>query len=75
MIDVPSLKNKIRMNSSRYETRNRNVVLIDNHTTNYGLNAPIYTRLLGVYNENYDNFEQSRSSLSFKSSFKRILHV
>ena len=74
MIDVPSLKNKIRMNSSRYETRNRNVVLIDNHTTNYGLNAPM-TRLLKVYNENYDIFVQSRSLLSFKSSFKRILDI
>ena len=33
MIDVPFLKNKIRMNSSRYETRNRNVVLIDKTIT------------------------------------------
>ena len=72
IIDVPSLKNKIRMNSSIYETRNRNIVLIDSHTTNYGLNAPM-TRLLRVYNENYDIFEQSRSLLIFKSSFKRII--
>ena len=38
---------------------------VDNHTTNYGLNAPM-TRLLRV-------FEQSRSLLSFESSLKRII--
>ena len=44
IIDVPSLKNKIRMNSSIYETLNRNIVLIDNRTTNYGPNAPMTSR-------------------------------
>jgi hypothetical protein len=75
IIDVPSLKENIRVNESRYMTRNRNVVLINNHSTNYGQNAPM-TRLLRLFNEHFDIYEESLSVNSFKSSFKkRILHT
>ena len=60
VIDVPSLKDCIRLYESAYATRNRNIALIDNHTTNYGQNAPM-TRLLGTYNQYYDIFEQNSS--------------
>ena len=75
IIDVPSLKENIRVNESRYMTRNRNVVLINNHSTNYGQNAPM-TRLLRLFNEHFDIYEESLSVNSFKSSFKKkILHT
>jgi hypothetical protein len=59
-IDAPELKDLLTANQSRYDTRNRPVLMSSSHSTNYGKNNPI-NRMVNVFNSHSNIFLSSPS--------------
>ena len=68
LIDSPYLLSTVSYNASPYDTRNRNVLLQADHSTNYGYNEAM-NRLTRLYNDNTETFRNSHSIISFKNNF------
>ena len=71
-IDVPCLKENIIRNNSMYVTRNRPILICNNHSTSYGLNEPM-TRLIRLFNLYHDEFENCNSIDMLKNSIRSKL--
>ena len=72
IMNVPVLREKLIVNSSRYETRNRPNFMLPLHSTNYGKNEP-FSKLIKIFNEYEELYNNSNSVVSFKTKIRQIL--